>query len=328
MKTRHFLHYSPIIVFLNDISIWHKPNLLGFIIKQSIMARSTYISENLTQNQISFMLMLDENEMDIFTLKDLKQFETDKYEDINELVENLVHKKILSRIERGKYARANFRDEKVIGTRLVEDGAIAYWSALNLHGLTEQFPNSVFIQTTKIKPSKEVFGVNYQFVKITPTKRTGIVKEGFGNHVYRITDIEKTMVDCFDLPQYSGGYAELIRAFSTAKLSGSKLIEYCKAINNIAATKRMGFLAELFDKKGLKSFIAFAKGQIKDAYNPLDPHGPDAGSYNAEWKLKLNIKRDELLDIANKQYLAGSMILKREIEQIAEQKKVAHRKFQ
>lgn len=276
--------------------------MLGFIIKQSIMARSTYISENLTQNQISFMLMLDEYEMDIFTLMELKQFETDQFEDINELVENLVHKKIISRIERGKYCRSNFRDEKVIGTHLVEDGAIAYWSALNLHGLTEQFPNLVFIQTTKVKPSKEVFGVNYQFVKIIPSKRTGLEKNGFGNHSYYITDVEKTIVDCFDLPQYSGGYAELIRAFSTAKLSGSKMIDYCRAANNIAATKRMGFLAELFEKKRLKSFIGFAKEQIKDAYNPFDPHGSDSGSFNAEWRLKLNITKDELLDITNKQY--------------------------
>jgi len=213
-----------------------------------------------------------------------------------------VHKKIIFRIERGKYCRSNFRDEKVIGTHLVKDGAIAYWSALNLHGLTEQFPNLVFIQTTKVKPSKEVFGVNYQFVKITPSKRKGLKKDGFGNHSYYITDVEKTIVDCFDLPQYSGGYAELIRAFANAKLSGSKMIDYCRVVNNIAATKRMGFLAELFEKKGLKSFIDFAKEQIKDAYNPFDPHGSYSGSFNAEWRLKLNITKDELLDITNKQY--------------------------
>lgn len=287
---------------MNDILIKHKPHLLGFIINQSIMARSTYISENLTQNQINFMLMLDDFEMDIFTLTELKQQVGAKFEDINELVENLVHKKIVSRIERGKYCRSNFRDEKVIGTSLVKDGSIAYWSALNLHGLTEQFPNSVFIQTTKVKPSKEIFGVNYQFVKIAPAKRTGLIKEGFGNHSYSITDIEKTIVDCFDLPQYSGGYAELIRAFATTKLSASKMVEYCVAINNIAATKRMGFLAELFGKKGLKSFVRFAKDQVKEAYNPLDPHGSDSGFFNAEWRLKLNLSKDELFDIANKQY--------------------------
>lgn len=248
------------------------------------------------------MLLLDEYELDIFTLQELKELSADQFDNINELVENLAHKKILSRIERGKYCRSSFRDEKVIGTRMVENGAVAYWSALNLHGLTEQFPNSVFIQTTKVKPPKQVFGVTYQFVKITPTKRTGIIKEGYGNHSYTITDLEKTLVDCFDLPQHSGGYAELIRAFDTAKLSSEKLMEYCKAVNNLAATKRIGYLAELLNKKGMKSFIRFAKGQLTQSYNLMDPSGVDTGKYIAEWKLKLNISAEEIKDIVNKQY--------------------------
>jgi hypothetical protein len=81
------------------------------------MARSTYISENLNQQQIDFMLLLDDYELDIFTLDELKKQFSQQFIDINELVENLVHKKILSRIERGKYCRANFNDEKVIAKK-------------------------------------------------------------------------------------------------------------------------------------------------------------------------------------------------------------------
>ena len=266
------------------------------------MARSTYISKNLTPTQINLMLMLDEYEMDIFTLQELKDFASGEFDDINELVENLVHKQVLSRIERGKYCKHNFRDEKAIGTFLVPDGAIAYWSALNLHGLTEQFPNTVFIQTTKVKPEKVIFGVTYKFIKITSGKRTGITKEGYGNHRFAMTDVEKTIVDCFDLPQYSGGYAELIRAFAHAKLSAEKMIAYCKAVNNWAATKRIGYLAEILGKKGMKTFIHFAKGQVKEAYNPFDPQGPDTGAFNAAWRLRLNISKEALLDLINKQY--------------------------
>lgn len=261
------------------------------------MAKGTYISENLTQQQIEMMLLLDEYELNIFTLQELKELSADRFENVNELVENLVHKKILSRIERGKYCRSSFLDEKVIGTRLVEDGAIAYRSALNLHGFTEKFPNTIFIQTTKVKPQKVVFGVSYQFVKITPAKRKGIIQGGYQNHRYAITDVEKTIVDCFDLPQYSGGYVELIRAFDSAKLSAEKMIEYCRAVNNLAAIKRMGFLAELIDKKGMRSFIRFAKGQLTQTYNLLDPLGTDDGKYHSEWKLKLNISEEEIMDI-------------------------------
>lgn len=266
------------------------------------MAKGTYISENLTQSQLNVMLMLDEYEMDIFTLEDVKELIPEQVDEVNEIIENLVHKKVLSRIERGKYCRANFQDEKVIGCFLVPDGAIAYWSALNLHGLTEQFSNTYFIQTTKIKKDKRVFGVKYKFVTITESKRDGIIKEGYGNHSYFITDPEKTILDCFDLPQYSGGYAELIRAFVQTKLTTKKLIRYCKAVNNIAATKRMGYLAELFEKPGMKTFVRYAKKQVREAYNPIDPKGPDIGEYDRDWRLRLNISKEELLDIANKMY--------------------------
>lgn len=117
----------------------------------------------------------------------------------------------------------------------------------------------MFIQTSRPKRSKTIFGTSYKFINITSPKIAGIISQGQGNRKYRITDVEKTIVDCFDLQEYSGGYAELIRAFSQAKLSSDKMIPYCIAIDNIAATKRMGFLAELLEKKGLKTFVKYAK---------------------------------------------------------------------
>lgn len=266
------------------------------------MGRSTYLSANLTQPQIDLLLMLDDQELNIFSLDQMKKIAGKKFSNVSELVENLVHKKILSRIERGKFCKANFRDENVIGCFLVDDGAVSYWSALNKHGLTEQFPNTVFIQTTKLKPAKTVFGTKYQFIKIASTKRVGIAKEGFGNNQYAMTDVEKTIVDCFDLPQYSGGYAELLRAFQQANLDPSKLITYCKAVSNKAVTKRMGLLAEMFKAEHLKSFIEFARKEVNQKYNLFDPAGRDEGEFVNAWRLRLNIDREHIMNIMNKQY--------------------------
>ena len=252
------------------------------------MVKSTYISVNITPSQRDVLLLLNENEIDIFSLDDLKELVSDSLEDSNEIIENLVHKKLFSRI--------------VIGCFLVPDGVIGYWSALNLHGLTEQFTNTIFIQTTHLKKSKTVFGVQYKFVKIKETKRVGVTTEGFGNYKYKITDKEKTLVDCFDLPLYSGGYAELIRAFSKAEMDQDKMIEYCKSIGNIAVVKRLAFLAELLKKPKMNRFLKYAKGEVNARYVLLDPLGKEEGSFNNSWKLRLNITEYELLDICNKQY--------------------------
>jgi len=195
---------------------------LGLWILRNSMADSVYISSNLTSIQLEFMKLLDEYEIDIFRFEEIEKKINRKFSNLNEVLENLVHKKLISRIERGKFCKVNFPDEFVIGTFITRKGAVAYWSALNLHGLAEQFPNTVFIQTPYKKNDKTIFGTDYKFVKISDSKRTRISKEGYGNHSYAITDVEKTIVDCFDLPQYSGGYAELVRAFANAKLSGEK----------------------------------------------------------------------------------------------------------
>lgn len=266
------------------------------------MARSTYISENLSQKQIDFMLMLGDYELDIFTLEEIKIHLGNKADNVNELIENLVDKRIFSRIERGKYCRYNFRDENVIGSFLTSDGVISYWSALHKYGLTEQFPNSVFVQTSKAKRNKTVFGVYYKFVKVISSKQAEIIKEGYGNHEYRITTIEKTIADCFDLPQYSGGYAELIRAFNEASINSKKMIAACKAIHNIAATKRMGYLASLFEKNELNDFIHYAEKQTNEKYNLFDPSGEEEGEFVNHWKLRLNIPEKNILGIIKKQY--------------------------
>ncbi len=266
------------------------------------MAVGTFISKNLTKIQIEFMLTLEEQELDIFSINEIKNRFSDRFKDINEIMENLVHKGIFIRLEQGKYCRSNFNDENVIGSFIAKDGTIAYWSALNKHGLTDQFPNVLFVQTTHWKQDKVILGVNYKFVQILQRKSTGILTHGYGTRQYRITDIEKTIADCFDLPEYSGGYAELIKAFCQANLNGDKMIEYCLALNNISVTKRMGFLAELLNKHGMKNFIKFARQSVNPKYNVFDPLGTDSGEFVNEWRLRLNISRDEILDICNKQY--------------------------
>lgn len=266
------------------------------------MADSVYKSANLTPKQLDFIRLLDDFEIDIFRFTDIERQIHHKFENLNEVLENLVDKKIIARIEKGKFCRSNFRNENVIGCFLVPDGAVSYWSALNKHGLTEQFPNVLFIQTTRNKHEKNVFGTTYKFVRVHARKVMGIISEGTGNNQFRITDMEKTLVDCFDLPEHSGGYAELLRAFSQAKLNSDKMIDYCTAIDNIAATKRMGFIAELLDKKGLKTFIKYAKQRVNVKYNAFDPVGNDMGEFVNDWRLRLNISRKEILDICNRQY--------------------------
>ena len=262
----------------------------------------TYHSVNISREQQEFLKLLTDYEVDIFSISEIEKILNHTFENLNPIAENLENKGFLSRIEAGKYCRANFRDEKVIGCFISGNGAVAYWSALNYHGLTEQFPNIVFIQSPKSKKSKTIFGTTYKFITVIPSKFTGIREEGYGTRTYRITDVEKTILDCFDYPQFSGGYAELIRAFNQATLESQKMITYCNAINNISIIKRIGFLCEILKKDELEPFINYAKTKINLRYDLIDPMGMSKGVFVKEWRLRLNISKEEVLDICNKLY--------------------------
>ncbi len=266
------------------------------------MAKSGYISANLTPKQLQFVKLLDEFEVDIFSIEEIQKKLKTKFENLNEIIENLVRKEILSRIERGKFCKPHFKDEKAIANILVPDAVIAYWSALNIHGFTEQISNTIFVQTTKSKKGKKIFGVEYRFIKVAKRKYTGVIKQGFGNGQYRITDIEKTIVDCFDLPEYSSGYDNLIKSFYRVPLKTNKLIEYCDSVHNIAAIKRMAVIADTTGKKGLSAFLQFAIKKVNAKYNLFDPFGQENGEFNNKWKIRMNLSAEKIMRICQNEF--------------------------
>lgn len=250
----------------------------------------------INKNEEKVIKFIDEFEMDIFTFPDLKNNKNLNIDYLQMTLENLVERGYLIRLEKGKYCRHNFRDEHVIGSVLASGGIIAYWSALNIHGLTEQISNTVFVQTPKIKKDKTVLGVAYRFIKVKDSKITGIETMGYGNHSYPITDREKTIIDCFDLPQYAGEFPGIIRAFVSNEWEEEKLIKYAQSVGNNAAIKRMGFLTELFGLPYPK-FRDFAKTKVTRTIDLLDNNTTDKGTYITEWGLRLNIDKEAVLDM-------------------------------
>ncbi|MBU3821450.1 hypothetical protein KO566_05210 [Flavobacteriaceae bacterium XHP0103] len=266
------------------------------------MADSVYISKNLDANQLQFMKLLEAHELLYFNMQAIEEQLNQKFENLNEILENLVDKELLVRIERGVYALSNYTNINVLATFTAKNSAIAYWSALHYHGLTERFPNTVFVKTTQRKRSTEILGTSIKFVTVKENKNTGTTQEGYGDNRFSITDVEMTLVDCFDQTRYAGDFADLIKAFATANITNNKLIEYTKAYNNIAVTKRLGFLAEVFHANRLNSFINYAKAQVNKKYSLIDAGGLQQGEFVSDWKLRLNVSYNDLLQMAQNDY--------------------------
>ncbi len=80
------------------------------------------------------------------------------------------------------------------------------------------------------------------------------------------------------------------------------MIAYCRAAANIAVIKRIGFLTEFFEKKSLSAFVDYAQTQVNEKYSLVDPLGSETGDFVSAWRLRLNISRQQLEGIAQKEY--------------------------
>lgn len=276
---------------------------MGLIVTQIAMGESVYLSKNLTADQLRFMKLLDEHELLYFRMHEIEQQLGTMFDNLNEVLENLVQKQLLWRLEKGKYCRFDFTDTHVLASFVSQGGVVGYWSALHLHGLTERFPNKEFIKTTQRKRPTKLFGTPVQFVTVKPYKlQEGNIRQGYGDRAYPLTDVEMTLVDCFDQPRYAGDWPDLLKAFHMASLDSPKLIRYAQNYHNIALIKRMGFLAELLQKEGLEEFITFAQKQVNQKYTLFEPGGPNEGKLNHRWKLRMNMTESAILDLVNSPY--------------------------
>ncbi|MCF6168004.1 hypothetical protein [Lutibacter sp.] len=266
------------------------------------MADSVYISTNLNKKQLQFIQLLETYEIAYFSMQSIERKINHQFSNLNEILENLVNKNVLVRLERGKYANTQYANLYVLGSFIANGGVVAFWSALHLHKLTSRFPNKLFIKTTARKRNTNILGTPIKFVSVLKRKNIGISQNGYGDNAYPITNIEVTLIDCFDQPRYAGDFEDLIKAFAQAKLSAGKLIAYTKAYNNKAVTKRLGYLASLFHPKKLKAFIKYAQTQVNKKYNVLDAGGLEKGAFNSTWKLRLNVSEQEILNMVQSHY--------------------------
>ncbi|MCX9014532.1 MAG: hypothetical protein OIN89_07040 [Candidatus Methanoperedens sp.] len=199
----------------------------------------------------------------------------------------------IERIEKGKYLiiplgarKGEYTvNEYIIGSLLIQPAVIAYWSALNYHGFTEQMPGTVFIQTTSRKKEQnpEIFGIKYRIVRVVSKKFFGVENAWIDDVTVKITDPEKTVVDCLDKPQYCGGIAEAAKALDK-DLDTDKLKRYALDIGNSAVIKRLGYLC---DKLGTP--IDIKPLHLSRNYPLLDPSMHGTGRLNRKWKLIENI---------------------------------------
>lgn len=181
--------------------------------------------------------------------------------------------------------------EYLIAAHVAEPMYIGYYSALSHHDLTEQVPRTVYIVTPTRAQSREIHSVPYRVTTVTERKFFGAEPTSVEGTTVQVADLEKTLVDCADHPEFCGGIRELASAMRAADEQGCSwetVGEYLKRLDNGAATKRIVYLADQFDidLPAREELVA----SFTSGYSLLDPTRPETGSTDSTYRLRVNVE--------------------------------------
>ena len=162
---------------------------------------------------------------------------------------------IIERVRRDLYVAVDLQsglpvvNRYVIGSNIIGNAYITHHSALAYHGFHNQESYHVYVATDNHFVTFEFENIEYSHVK--PKIAEGVLTE---NRV-RVTDWERTILDCLNESDKSGGLEELLHAIRLIPtLNESKLLRYL----------------ELYDKKFLYQKAGFVLTYFKEDLNLSD----------------------------------------------------------
>ena len=180
---------------------------------------------------------------------------------------------------------------------LAPEDYIAYWTALHHHGLTEQIPRDVWVATSRRRQSITLLGVTYTFVTLRPHKLFGAQTVWIEGQAVTIADLEKSVVDALDHPEYCGGITEVAKALAVALeergADPARLTEVALRMQNGALLKRLGYLAERLSLP-VGDCAAQWRAALSGGYALLDPGRPADGPAAARWRVRVNVSEAEI----------------------------------
>lgn len=194
----------------------------------------------------------------------------------------------ITKVRRGLYCVNNIAtklpevNKFQIASALTSTSYVAYHTALEYHGLAHQIYYDVAVGSEQAFNSFEFDGNFYSCHNIPI--HIGIDEPIADRHV-RITNVERTIIDCIDRIDLCGGWEELVNCLQSVQyLREEQLKAILHAYNKIALYKKVGFLCEQLQLPISQEFIKTCRQYAKDSVTYLTSEG-SSDTFYAAWRL-------------------------------------------
>ena len=202
----------------------------------------------------------------------------------------------LVRLKRGVYLVSKpsgaVPEDALYAAQSIFGGYIGFSTALNLHGLMDEMPFTIYLVTESISKSKQLG--DYLVKAVALGKRAvGMERKG----AYLVSNIPKSIYDSFYLPEYGGGYASVLKAIHLSRMGNAQWKEfvfYLGKFSSGAFCQKIGYMLELLKKTKIK-IPAFVFQYLAKRVRSVVILGAGKGAYNKKWRVVDAIGEQALL---------------------------------
>jgi len=185
--------------------------------------------------------------LEVFTLQEAREV-VGSAENAKVLLNAYVKKGLVKRVRRGLYCAVNLENREalanryLIGSKINKGAYLAYHSAFEVHGLSHQASFVLYVASDRKISNFTFEGVTYKYVGQGITD--GVTRYRLNEKV-KVTDLERTVIDSLDRPDYCGGPHELDEILKICPvLDEGKVLKFLEAYDKKILYKKAGYFLE------------------------------------------------------------------------------------
>lgn len=169
-----------------------------------------------------------------------------------ELMRNYVRRGIVVQIRRNLYSVTDLATKTIIATKfeigshVSESSYISYHSALEYHGIAHQQFFTLYVSSNSRFNDFDFEDIHYAYCKSNIVE--GVEIPSMDTKV-KVTNLERTIIDCLDRLDRAGGLEEFVHSLSMLTfLDENKLLDYLSVYAKAFLYKKAGFVLGFFQK--------------------------------------------------------------------------------
>lgn len=176
-------------------------------------------------------------------------------------------------------------DRFEIASHISPSSYVAYHTALEFHGLAHQTFYTNYVMSKSRFCNFEFDGS--EFVWCSDTIGDAGVESPNGNEKVRVSDLERTIIDCFDRIDRAGGIEELLHCMEGILIvNEDKMTKYLECYGKAFLYQKTGYLLERIKEQAhiSEGFIEICRDKGHKAVKKLT-NDSDSDTYIKQWNL-------------------------------------------